>query len=50
MLIRNDYFKIIEEIENLEPNTLDEYIWKRLHPLMEANEYFIERLFKDVVC
>ena len=48
MLKREDYLQIIEELRNIEKVSLDEYIDKVLMPLKNANEFFIEILYKDI--
>lgn len=48
MLKRNDYIELIEEIRNTEKKSLDEFIEKRLKPLIIENKYFIETLYKDI--
>ena len=48
MLVREDYLKIIEEIRNIEKASLDEYIIKKLVPLKDENQFFVETLIKDI--
>jgi hypothetical protein len=49
ILVREDYLKIIEEIRNLEKQALDNYIEKKLIPLKNENEFFVETLYKDIL-
>ena len=48
MLFNNDYIVIINEIRNLDDLLLDSYINKKLIPLRDDNDFFIEKLYKDI--